>query len=232
MCVRLLYTENQGEVEDVFKRLNKVTLPLRPQELRNATYHGAFAKLAEKLADDEYWAVNRIITPASIRRMGDIEMMSDLLVGLLHGPQGGSAKIIDQYYEQYEQYEDELPGQARLNHQFDQALAAIKTLFPEIDEVPRWGNRTDFYSLFVALGNLLAKNNIKDQKQLASALIKFAEEVDKQLGTPAVKSSSSVKKYARAIEKGSTDKARRADRNEALSEVIEPFLSKKVLVKK
>ena len=33
VCVRLLYTENVREVEDVFKRLNKFTLPLKPQEL-------------------------------------------------------------------------------------------------------------------------------------------------------------------------------------------------------
>ena len=109
ICVRFLYTDDQKEVEDVFKRLNKYTLPLKAQELRNATYHGPFAKLSEQLADDEYWAVNRIVSPAAIRRMADIEMMSDLIIGLLHGPQGGSARIIDGYYEQYEQYEDEFP---------------------------------------------------------------------------------------------------------------------------
>ena len=48
--------------------LNKFTMPLKPQELRNATFHSAFAKLAESLADEEYWAVNRIVTPASIGR--------------------------------------------------------------------------------------------------------------------------------------------------------------------
>jgi hypothetical protein len=128
--VRLLHTENQAEIEDVFKRLNKFTMPLKAQELRNATYHSAFAALAEAPADDEYWAVNRILTSASIRRMGDIEFMSDLLIGLMHGPQGGSAKILDEYYEIYEPYEDEMPNQAKLTHQFGETLKAIQTLFP------------------------------------------------------------------------------------------------------
>ena len=75
------------------KRLNKYTLPLKPQELRNATYPGPFAKLSEQLADDDYWAVNRIISPARIRRMGDIEMMSDLLIGLLHPFMGSGSTI-------------------------------------------------------------------------------------------------------------------------------------------
>ncbi|MFY9555997.1 MAG: DUF262 domain-containing protein [Blastocatellia bacterium] len=155
VCVRFLYTEDLREVEDVFKRLNKYTLPLKAQELRNATYHGPFAKLSEQLADDEYWAVHRIVSPAAIRRMADIEMMSDLLIGLLHGPQGGSAKIIDQYYEQYEPYEDEFPEQNRIKRLFAMTVDTIKRLFPEIEDVSRWGNRADFYSLFIAFGNLL-----------------------------------------------------------------------------
>jgi hypothetical protein len=227
ICVRNLYTEDRRIVEDVFKRLNKFTLPLKPQELRNATYHGAFAKLSELLADDEYWAVNRIISPAAIRRMADIEMMSDLLIGLIHGPQGGSAKIIDQYYEQYEQYEDEFPEQTRIKRRFGRVLATIQGLFPEIAET-RWGNRADFYSLFVVLGTLLQhyKLSTKSENPLAAKLLEFAGEVDERLEQPTAKTSGESKEYARAIEKGSNDKARRADRQEALVAVILPFLRK------
>lgn len=229
ICVRFLYTDERKEVEDVFKRLNKFTLPLKAQELRNATYHGAFAKLSEQLADDEYWAVNRIISPAAIRRMADIEMMSDFLIALLHGPQGGSAKIIDQYYEEYESYEDEFPEQNRVRRQFTKALDTVKRLFPNIEEVPRWGNRADFYSLLVGLGNILRDRDIAPdlEKDLTKKLIEFAGDVDKRLEKPTANTSSASKKYARAIEKGSNDKARRMDRHEALVEIIEPFLIKK-----
>src|SRR5581483_3872711 len=222
ICVRLLYTENQSEVEDVFKRLNKFTLPLKPQELRNATYHSAFARLAEHLADDEYWAVNRIVTPASIRRMGDIEMMSDLLIGLLHGPQGGAAKILNQYYEMYEPFEDEVPGEAKLRRQFGETLKAIQTIFPEISEVPRWGNRADFYSLFVALGSLLADHSLpKATRKIRNSLVEFASQVDSALESPAANVGRAAKKYARAIEKGSNDKARRTDRHETIIDIIQ-----------
>lgn len=229
ICVRFLYTDDRREVEDVFKRLNKYTLPLKAQELRNATYHGAFAKLSEKLADEEYWAVNRIVSPAAIRRMADIEMMSDFLIGLLHGPQGGSAKIIDEYYEQYEQYEDEFPEQNRARRQFTAALDTIKRLFPSIADVPRWGNRADFYSLFVALGNQLrdAELSSRGEKNLAKVLIEFANEVDISLEEPNSKVSEPAKTYARAIEKGSNDKARRQDRHEVLIETMAHFFRKK-----
>lgn len=229
ICVRFLYTDDRREVEDVFKRLNKFTLPLKTQEQRHATYHGPFSKLSEQLADDEYWAVNRIVSPAAIRRMTDIEMMSDLLIGILHGPQGGSAKIIDQYYELYEQYEDEFPEQNRTKRQFVKALDTIKHLFPAIADMPRWGNRADFYSLFTVFGNLLREYDLpsKSEKAVAEKLVQFAEEVDKRLEKPTAKTSQGSKKYARAIEKGSNDKARRMDRHEALVEIIEPLLERK-----
>lgn len=227
--VRFLYTDDRREVEDVFKRLNKFTLPLKPQELRNATFHGAFAKLSEQLADDDYWAVNRIVSPAAIRRMADIEMMSDLLIGLLHGPQGGSAKIIDQYYEQYEQFEDEFPEQNKIKKQFDKTRETIERLFPAIADVPRWGNRADYYSLFVTIGNLLQHHDLPQAKEkpLVEELKKLAQEVDQRLEKPTAQTSVPSKKYARAIEKGSNDKARRMDRHEALVEIINPFLRQK-----
>ena len=229
ICVRFLYTDDRKEVEDVFKRLNKFTLPLKAQELRNATYHGAFAKLSEQLADDEYWAVNRIVSPAAIRRMADIEMMSDVLIGLLHGPQGGSAKIIDEYYEQYEPFEEEFPEQSRTRRQFARTLEIIKRLFPEIANVPRWGNRADYYSLFVAIGNLLRDYDLplRNEKKLTEKLVEFAREVDQRLEMPTANTSKASTTYARAIEKGSNDKAQRLDRHEALAGIIKPFLQAK-----
>jgi len=229
ICVRFLYTDESREVEEVFKRLNKFAMPLKPQELRNATYHSAFANLSETFADDDYWAVNRIVSPAAIRRMADIEMMSDLLIGLLHGPQGGSAKIIDQYYDHYEPYEDEFPDQNRVKREFTNTHDAIKRLFSDISDVPRWGNRADFYSLFVAFGYLLQSHELtrNAEKPVREQLLEFALEVSQRLEKPIAKTSDVARRYARAVEKGSNDKARRMDRHEALLELLEPLLKKK-----
>jgi hypothetical protein len=224
--LRMLYTDDTKEIEDVFKRLNKFGMPLKPQELRNATFHGAFAKLSEALADDDYWAVNRIVTPAAIRRMSDIEMMSDLLVGLIHGPQGGSAKILDEYYEQYEDFDLEFPEQNRIKRLFYRTRSLIERLFPKIADVPRWGNRADFYSLFVALGDALrdAEPPRAREKDLREAFQRFATEVDGQLEGPQADVSAAAKSYAKAIEKGSNEKARRVDRHKALLELIDAII--------
>jgi hypothetical protein len=160
--------------------------------------------------------------------MGDIEFMSDLLIGLIHGPQGGSAKILDDYYEMYEAYEDEIPGQAKLRHLFDETLLAIKSIFPNISQVDRWSNRADFYSLFVALGSQLDKLSLpKAVKPMRAALEKFALDVNRSLDNPNAAVSARAKKYARAIEKGSNDKARRSVRHEILNNLMAPYLKKR-----
>lgn len=219
ICVRMMHTDELREVEDVFKRLNKFTMPLKAQELRNATYHGAFAKLSEELADDDYWAVNRIISPAAIRRMSDIEMMSDLLIGLLHGPQGGSAKIINSYYENYEQYEEEFPDQNRVKRLFERTKSVITSMFHDISG-SRWGNRADFYSLFVAVAGVLDEHAIPKSRErtLRDALLKFGKDVTAKLAT--TNRTGPAGRYAAAIEKGSNDKARRTDRHEILRALI------------
>jgi hypothetical protein len=227
ICVRFLYTDSLKDVEDVFKRLNKFTMPLKAQELRNATFHGPFAKLSEELANDDYWAVNRIVRPAAIRRMADIEMMSDFLIALLHGPQGGSAKIIDSYYEQYEPYEEEFPEEARVRKEFAAALTVVQTVFPDLPKIARWGNRADFYSLFIVFATILRTHELKrsSERSLRDRLLRFADEVNQRLQQPSARTSAESKNYARAIEKGSNDKARRTDRHEALLQTMTPFFS-------
>src|SRR5262249_26489884 len=149
-----LNTENEDEIREMFRRLNKYLTPLKAQELRNATYSGPFVRLILKLADDDYWAENRIVTTEAIRRMGDVEVISELVIGLLHGPQGGTSGIIDDYYARYEDYEDEFPDQKVVTKLFDETKSLIQQMYPEIRD-RRWANKSDYYSLFVALGAML-----------------------------------------------------------------------------
>ena len=81
--------------------------------------------------------------------MIDLQFVSELLIGVLHGPQGGSSRIVDSYYAQYEDYEDEFPGQKQAKKRYETTLATLKELLPDIKS-SRWSNMQDFYSLFVA----------------------------------------------------------------------------------
>ncbi len=228
LVVRYLKTESEAEVRDMFKRLNQYLTPLKAQELRNAIYTGPFVHLALRLADNEYWAENRIVTPAIIRRMGDVEFVSELVIGVIHGPQAGSARVVDDYYEQYEDYEDEFPSQKSTVRRFNTTLEHVERLVPDIKE-SRWGNKTDFYSLFVALSQLLKTHKLAKTKEsrLARELEAFADEVDEAIASPRSRLSKEASTYARAVERGANDKARRADRHLALTDAMEPYFTAK-----
>lgn len=223
-AVRYLETNSEAEVRDMFARLNKNLSPLKPQELRNAIYAGPFSVLSGKLADHPFWAQYRIITPAAIRRMGDIEFVSDLLIGTMHGPQAGNAQTIDEYYKIYEDYEDEFPDQPRITDRFRDTLSLIRRALPDLAET-RWGNKTDFYTLFVAIATTLRVCRfIKGSEDaLGERLKEFGREVDIRLSDEEADVSEDAADYVRAVQRGATDKARRATRHRAMMKVIDPF---------
>lgn len=227
-AVRYLETNSDDEVRDMFQRLNRYLTPLKAQELRNATYTGPFIKLSERLADDEYWAENKIVTPALIRRMVDVEFISELLIGVMHGPQGGSAKIIDDYYRLYEDYEDQFPYQRRTERLFGRTLETVQRILPDIKET-RWANKTDFYTLFVALAYLLRSGDLPQSKvrDVRRSLDNFAKEINARFGDEKATVSKSAVDYVHAVEKGVNDKKRRADRHATLTGVIKDYFKPK-----
>lgn len=224
MAVRNLQEASQTDVEDLFIRLNKYVTALNSQELRNATYKGPFVHLSEQLAEDAFWSGNRLASPDAIRRMRDIEFVSDLLIGVLHGPQSGSPKTLDDYYANLEDYEDEFPQQLDCKQRFLRTKDVIQEIFPDL-RTTRWSNRSDFYSLFVATAHLLRKGflpgeNIIEARRVldgfADAVATYQEDEDSPVDTH-------VEHYVEALRRGSTDATRRGQRHRALLDILSPL---------
>lgn len=227
LSVRFLKDATDADVRDMFRRLNKFVTKLSDQELRNAIYSGPFIQLSNLLADDDYWAENGIVSPAIIRRMKDIEFISELLIGVMDGPQGGSGQVIDDYYRQMEAFEDEFPDQKQVKRLYDRTLTATQSIFPEIKKT-RWRNRTDFYSLFVAISAILGEEAKScNAEKVRSALADFAEEVSARISDEEAKVSANAADYAAAVKRGSSDKSRRAVRHKALLNTIGDMFKKK-----
>jgi hypothetical protein len=223
-AVRYLNTDRDDEVRDMFKRLNEYQSPLTPQELRNAMFTGPFVKFVTTLADDEYWAENRVVTPAGIRRMIDIQFVSELVIGLLHGPQAGSPRAIDDYYQEYEDYESEFPGQKTVEPLYAATRDVVERLFPEIRKT-RWANMTDFYSVFVAIGHVLRSRDkplaAREVRELRDSLASFAEIVSDKQADDDLKVPRHVSQYVRGLQRGANDKTRRSARHTSLLTVID-----------
>jgi len=224
MAVRSLTDATDNEVRDLFRRLNRYLTKLNDQELRNATYSGPLVGLVEELADDDYWAENGIVSGALIRRMKDMEFVSELLFGVMHGPQGSSAKILDEYYLQLEQYSEEFPKQKITKRRYLKTLGLIKELMPDIRKT-RWKNRTDFYSLFVVIAELLENKLLPTSHQptVRKALLTFAAKVDERIDDEHAKVPKLVADYARNAIKGVSDRSRRAIRHDAVMATIHEY---------
>jgi hypothetical protein len=223
--VRVLNTSNDEDVRDMFRRLNKFLTPLNAQELRNAIYTGPFIRLIETLADNEYWAENRIVTATQIRRMVDLQFVSELLIGVMHGPQGGSAKIVDDYYEQYEDFESEFPGQRQARDRFNDTLEQVAEILPELKNT-RWSNLADFYTLFVVVATVLRNRDLtkKQQRELRARLMAFSSDVDVKLDDPDAKVSRNASAYSNNVQRGANDRVRRGERHRALLAEVEEVI--------
>lgn len=73
------------EIKTLFLRLNITNKVLNPQELRNAKYNGEFINLAIELADLPFWNKYNVFSNTDIRRMIDVEVVSNLLAFLRMG---------------------------------------------------------------------------------------------------------------------------------------------------
>jgi hypothetical protein len=155
-----------SELREVYSRVNKYTIALNKQELRRADFPGDFLQLSENLASLPILEEMKIFTVASRRRLGDVEFISELLAGLLSGPQD-KKKTLDQFYMDYTQWNsDELKN---TQDRFDEILNDIMQIFSE--DIPfektRFRQRADFYSLFLAIAGLHQDGFFVKDKDLA-----------------------------------------------------------------
>lgn len=85
--VRILPNISDKELRAIFQRLNKNVVALNKQELRQATYSGPFIKVMNQISDKEAFSKIGLFTPNDIRRMLDVEFVSELTIALLNGIQ-------------------------------------------------------------------------------------------------------------------------------------------------
>ena len=83
----VLYGLSDSEVLEIFSRLNRYSVRLNNQELRNGKWFGRFKQLSYSLAHEhiEFWRKHRIFTENGIARMLEVELTSELLILGLSG---------------------------------------------------------------------------------------------------------------------------------------------------
>ena len=217
-----LRNANENEITDMFVRINKNNVRLNDQELRNALFEGDFKKLAYSLAEDtgDFWLDNKIIPLTSIRRMGDAEYVSELLISILYGIQDKKKKL-DKYYADNEEMDEK--DKANLKRSFNKILNIVDDIFTEHSiKTTRFKNKNDFYSLFYVIQELLKeghKFNI-DLNEIKKILIEINNEARLESKNPRM-----VKYYEVTVNSPDSESNRKF-RCTIIKELIKPLLIK------
>jgi len=126
LSVGYLVGASDGDVIEIFARINTVAKTLNPQEKRNALFSGAFKQfsLAEAVERLPFWRDNAIFSDNDIARMVEVQFVSDLVMNLIEGLQDFSASRLTRYYQENDgEFEDESGVKKRLDRLYPQLLA-------------------------------------------------------------------------------------------------------------
>lgn len=125
LSIGYLVGASDGDVIDIFARINSVAKTLNPQEKRNAKFSGAFKQFAltEAIERLPFWRENAIFTDNDIARMVEVQFVSDLVMNLNEGLGDFSATRLTNYYERNEEiFQKEESVKKRLDRLFSQLL--------------------------------------------------------------------------------------------------------------
>lgn len=160
----------KDEIKAIFRRLNESDKSLNPQELRHAEFSGRVIKLAEYIADLDFWNEWAIFTPNSIRRMVDVETATSLISYLRNGIVTDSPETINALYDLYnEKYPSEVGDKKKIK----QFLELLDDLFDRSDDVWAFFSKpVHIYTLFTVFD---AGITVRFKRKLADAMKKFAK---------------------------------------------------------
>ena len=137
---------SETEIRGIFGRLNRNNVALNPQELRHATYWGEFISSMTEISQIDFWVTSGIFTSNDIRRMLDVEFISEVAVAHLYGLQNKKTSL-DRFYKDFE---SEFPDRSEIE-------AIFRTVLGELTQIltwptaTRWSKKTDFYTLFLVI---------------------------------------------------------------------------------
>lgn len=160
-----LVGKSRAEVIDIFTRLNKYGVRLRPQELRHARRSGAFKEVVEGVGQWQQWTDLRILTRAAQDKMRSDELAAELLILLIEAGPQDKKDVIDQYYVGYQ---DDFPDSHALVERLRSYFGWMESALAERPK-SRFRKPAELYSLIGALDKVSNQG-----EQLPSIAIRVA----------------------------------------------------------
>jgi len=206
--VEIVSETSNLELNDAFDRLNRNVKQLNKQELRHAQYNGRFITKMEELAASPEWRNLGISTDSRVRRMQDVEYVSEFYLVCVSGIQDGK----DYLDRAYSDFDTEIPDESKVDVIYAKTLDFIK----KVDEVSplrstRYSNIADFYSLWAAVSQKIStESTLPTPESTSEKLLNFVQKVTKDDG-------GDGSKYLAAAIQGSNKKPNRQLRADIIS---------------
>jgi hypothetical protein len=220
-----------ADLLDIFARINRYTVKLNAQEMRNASYSGYFKSAAYELGYQflDHWLKSRVVSKSGVNRMAEAELASDLLACFLIQIQ--SSKSIEPTYKRFEDEEGEIP-QAR--QRFENAVTTLASIYTE-DEIATsaWSSKHMYFSLVTTVGHIQSpiggirsthlKNDVLTQTNKIKSILNIIS-ADYASYSPQPKRSLApdhLKNFIRASTLATTDRQARVVRAGYILSVLE-----------
>lgn len=221
--VSLDSTFDLKEIKNMFFRLNLTDYSLNDQEKRNS-FDSAFGRAAEELADNNFWIENKIFSPRDIRRMGDVEYCSNILLLCREGivDQTKQSVLDDIYKEFIDEYKDKDEDLEKIYSAIDKIRLFIN------DETKSFvGKKIQMYTLFSLAFDIIDNSlNINDQvldffNQFVRTYTVFKNEYELESNDPDdIKAYEQIKRYKLASSEGVNKISNRVIRYEVLKKAV------------
>jgi hypothetical protein len=209
-------------VNDVFDRVNRNQKKLERQELRHARFTGWFVSRAEDESKDLAWKTYGIATTANIRRMRDIQFISELMIVAIEKENYGfDQDLLD---EKYALYDDPAVARPDFNEEiFEMRFAKAKEYIENLENANSSITKharsfTNFYSIWAHI--VFYENDPKNANLFAEQYSAFMSKVEAGLKDPDSVEDKSVQDYINGATGASTDSKQRRLRQTALAAVL------------
>lgn len=216
---------------DIFARINRYTVKLNSQEMRNASYSGYFKSAAYDVGYKflDHWLMAKVVSKSNVNRMAEAELSSDLLGCFLVQLQ--SSKSIEPTYKRFEDEEGDIPA-ARLR--LESAIEMVASIYSE-DEIAAsaWSSKHMYFSLVVTIGHIqkpvvgikdtsLTEQIFENRNKVQSILNGISADYSSYSPQPKRASAPEhLKEFIRASTLATTDRQARLVRSNYILSVLE-----------
>ncbi|WP_438349203.1 DUF262 domain-containing protein [Paenibacillus sp. FA6] len=210
------------DIVTMFLRLNSTNLSLNPQELRNAEFDGKFLKLAEELSNLNFWETYKIFNQQQVRRMQDIQFISNVLIFFRQGIEGDTTqtninRVYDLYNETYEEYDDD-------KNLFNSILNEMEKFFKSTDEkIGEFLSKQTHLYTFMIITYYILKMHGEVKEEHVQKVSKFIDAYENTSNSNlfTTKILSDIAEYKKLSSEGTQSKSKRMRRIQIIKSVID-----------